>query len=55
MATKKNCTLAKVAKLEGESLKYQAKESLGNKKASPVMRKEAKAVISKAKVKAKNK
>jgi hypothetical protein len=50
---KKGYALAKVAKLEGESLKYQAKESLGNKKASPIMRKEAKVIIAKDKAKKK--
>jgi len=53
MKSKKNCTLAKVAKLEGESLKYQAKESAKNPKASPVMRKEAKIVLAKDKAKKK--
>lgn len=53
MKSKKNCTLAKVAKLEGESLKYQANESANNKKASPVMRKEAKIVLAKDKAKKK--
>ena len=49
MKSKKGCVLAKVAKLEGESLKYQAKESAKNPKASKEMRKEAKVVLDKKK------
>lgn len=53
MATAKKCTLAKVAKLEGESLKYQAKESVKNPKANKELRKEAKIVLAKDKAKKK--
>lgn len=49
MKNKKGCTLAKVAKAEGESLVYQAKESAKNPKASKTLKSEAKVVLAKKK------